>query len=101
MDPHASIDARHAFNGVALGDARLDRRCLRIAEALQERPAASFTEAMGSDAAAEALYRFMGNAKTDHQALADAHRDPTFERALSLGRVLALHDTSVCQFAGV
>src|SRR5690606_25606126 len=55
---------------------------------------------MGSDAASEALYRFMANPKVNPLALADAHRDATYERALPLGRILALHDTSLCQLRG-
>lgn len=100
MTQQTLIDAASDLDRLSLKDARLDRRCLAIVQALQRKPTASFTEALGSDAASEGFYRFMRNDKVEWRALADEHRDATHERALQEGRILALHDTSLCQFGG-
>jgi hypothetical protein len=55
---------------------------------------------MGSDAAAEAFYRFVANKRTDWERLMAGHVRKTHERALECRTVLAVHDSSLCQFEG-
>ena len=94
------IDAASDFSNVRLGDARLDRRLLSISRALQERPSESFPRALGEDAALEGFYRFLANERVTWRPIFDAHVDATRKRAAEHGRVLAIHDTTLCQFSG-
>lgn len=101
MQLESLIDVQNDFANISLGDMRLNRRCQRIAEALQDNPTASFTAALGDDAATEGLYRFLGNSKVEWQRVLDEHRDASWDRAIAMeGHVLAIHDTSMCQFGG-
>lgn len=88
------------FAGVNMRDARLDARLNMIVRALEARPDAGFPQAMGSDAAAEAFYRFVSNKRTDWERLMAGHVRKTHERALECRTVLAVHDSSLCQFEG-
>lgn len=93
-------DAVDEFRGVALGDLRLDRRLAGIVGALQARPADSFPDAMGTDAATEGLYRFLENERVSWFSLLAGHVTHTVERASKFKRVFALHDSTIAQFNG-
>lgn len=88
------------FGTVSLGDARLDNRLERIATLLAQSPAASFPEAMRTEADQEALYRFLGNKKVAAAKLLAAHADATRKRASSRSRIRVLHDTTEFSFEG-
>jgi hypothetical protein len=79
---------------------RLERRAIKLARAMARRPAASFPEAMRSDSALEAAYRFFNNKKVTPKAILSAHREETICRAAELGSALAIHDTTLCEFTG-
>lgn len=100
LDTPAVIDSRQDFAAVCLGDLRLDKRLLDIAAALQERPAASFPEALGGDAAAEGFYRFLANERVDWADVLEGHAEATRRRSEEVGSILAIHDTSTCAFGG-
>jgi hypothetical protein len=84
----------------SLGDARLDCRLGQIADALEAKPTMSFPKVFGSDAATEAFYRFMANAKVSWGPLLDSHVESTHQRCVEAGAILAIHDTTLCQFGG-
>jgi len=58
-----SIAIVKEFNGVDLGDRRLDRRAEAIAEKVAKRPSASFPKLMVTSKEQEAFYRFLRNNK--------------------------------------
>ena len=94
------ISAPSDFRSVHLGDARLNDRLLTISEALQERPSESFPKSFADDAGTEAFYRFLANDRVEWRVLFDAHADATRQRVQNQRRVLAVHDTTLCQFSG-
>jgi hypothetical protein len=95
------MDVRNELANISLGDLRPNRRCQSIARALQDNPTASFTAALGDDAAAEGLYRFLGNPKVEWQHVLDEHRDASWEPAIAMEEhVLVIHDTTTCQLGG-
>lgn len=98
MGPARSV--AEEFDGVVLGDARLDARLGIIVRALEARPDAGFPQAMGSDAASEGFYRFVGNDRVTWDRLAEGHIRKTHERASKGEVILAVHDTTLCQFEG-
>ena len=51
------------FDGVRLGDARLDRRLHRVLAQLSVAPGDSFPDQTKSEADQEALYRFLNNGR--------------------------------------
>lgn len=81
-----------------LGDSRRNDRFEEIVQSLTSQPDASVPEAMGTQAALEAYYRFMRNEAIDHQSLLEPHFDQTRQRAESLSRALVVHDTTEFNF---
>jgi hypothetical protein len=65
MQLESLIGIRNDLANISLGNKRLNRRCQGIAQALQDNPTASFTVALGDDAASEGLYRFLANPKVE------------------------------------
>jgi hypothetical protein len=92
--------ASDEVSGVALGDARLDRRAVRIAELLAASPADSFPEQSGEDAELEALYRFVNNERVEAELLLNPHMQLTAARAVAAKDVIVIHDTTVFSFGG-
>lgn len=90
----ADYELRHA----ALPDRRLQRRLVRIVEALARRPECSVPQAAGNWASTKAAYRFWDNRRVSHHALRAAHRQSTLERLPSEGVLLALQDTTSFNF---
>jgi transposase-like protein/DDE family transposase len=88
------------FDGVRLGDARLDRRLHRVLAQLSVAPGDSFPEQMKSEADQEALYRFLNNGNVTMDALLGGHRKQTLTRMPSSGIVRILHDTTEFKFEG-
>ncbi len=83
-----------------LGDSRLNRRGVAIAEMLAVDPSASFPNAMGDEAALEGFYRFINNDKVTLDALLEPHHDETCARAEAVQSTLVLHDTTEVHYAG-
>lgn len=77
-----------------LGDARLNKRCGLLLEALSDDPEASFPTALVSPAATKAMYRFLQNAHFETVALHQAHLQSTLKRCHEHPHVLAIHDTT-------
>jgi hypothetical protein len=68
--------------------------------ALAARPAQSLPVSMGSQAALEASYRFLGNKRVSPSAILAPHIERTHERCRERGAVLAVFDTSELRFGG-
>jgi hypothetical protein len=88
------------FDGVSLGDKRLDERVLSIVEAVATSPAASFPRQETTVAGREALYRFFSNPKVTVEKLLEAHTRATLERMADRPVVRLLHDSSSFEFSG-
>jgi hypothetical protein len=75
-------------------DLRHSKRLSRTLKVLGNNPNKSVPDAAGSDAEAQAIYRFWANDKvTEHQIL-ESHRDNVVSRCLKAGVVLAIQDTT-------
>jgi hypothetical protein len=88
------------FEGVSLGDERLDERLLRIVELAGAAPSDSFPDQMESVADREALYRFLGNPRVTMQAVLSGHIRQTHARICDRPVIRILHDTSTFHFPG-
>lgn len=89
------------FQRAELGDERLVRRAVGLAQALAKAPKLSLPHVWATDAELEAGYHFLRNARTNFTALMEAAQLETRKRALEAQRVLVLHDTTdvTCQAA--
>ena len=121
--PYAPIDVRECgigenwaeeeFHGAPLGDKRLEKRLISIAQEKSKAPTKPFTEvARGDRAAIAGYYRFIdapAGSEIDMDAILQPHRDRTLCRMNNSGDVLCLHDTTdlnldnlnVCEGLGV
>lgn len=77
-----------------LDDRRLNQRCVKIVESLSAKPEASIPQAMGSQAAAKATYRFWDSKKVTSSKILTAHHKATLERIKNQQQVLLLQDTT-------
>jgi hypothetical protein len=99
----AELDRRAVlteFDGIRLGDARLDRRLHRVLAQLSVAPGDSFPEQMRSEADQEGLYRFLNNGNVTFDALLEGHQRQTLTRMPSSGILRILHDTTEFTFEG-
>ncbi len=93
--------ASSEFEHISLGDFRLERRARSLLAAHGRDPAASFPEALGNEAALEALYRFVGNDSVDLESLVGAHAREGWRRSVEAGGpLLIVHDSSEFQYEG-
>lgn len=97
LDPRVVLTE---FEGVRLGDERLDRRLQRVLSKVSAAPSDSFPEQMESDADQEALYRFLNNEKVTVDALLEGHRKQTIARMRDCQLVRIVHDTTELSFEG-
>jgi hypothetical protein len=88
------------FAGAMLGDVRLTKRLVQIAERLVVNPALPFPRAMAMDADLEGYYRFLRNPETSFQAVLEPHIRATVERAIAYAEVVAVHDSSDFRYGG-
>jgi hypothetical protein len=86
------------YRGVSFGDARLERRLLRLAASLSVAPAASFPVAANDDAELEATYRFLNNERVTAEEIMRPHQARTVERCRAADVVVVAHDTSEFNF---
>jgi hypothetical protein len=87
------------FSGADFGDARLGARLVQLAAALSREPASSLPEAMGSEAALEASYRFLNNTRVDPALILTPHWLQTEQRIKdATGDVIVAHDTTEFSF---
>lgn len=98
--PNDSVDrVVSVFETVELGDPRRAERLESTLRRLAESPRSTIPEAMGSEAELEGAYRFFRSRHVTLEALTLAHAEATANRAKKVGCVLAIHDTTTCEFA--
>lgn len=88
------------FAGAELGDLRLTKRLVAVAEAIHEHPERGFPTMLSTSAELEGFYRFLSNDKVTVEGVLQPHVDATVERAARHERVIVAHDTSEFRFEG-
>jgi Transposase DNA-binding len=92
---------RH-FGVAKLGDERLTKRLVQIANRMVEHPGGTLPEKMESPAELEGLYRFANNSKVRHQKILEPHRQHTWQQIGSEQRtVYVIYDTTELDFSGL
>lgn len=96
-----NLNAVAEFEGLDLGDARLDARTRKVVGAMERDPAASFPTAMESVAEREAFYRLINNDAVTLQALIAPHSAQTMARILGCAeRPIVAVDKTKFMFTG-
>ncbi|GMQ89876.1 MAG: hypothetical protein BMS9Abin10_0211 [Gammaproteobacteria bacterium] len=90
--------ASQEFGGVALGDARLTQRAVRLARDFYAKPLANIPQACGSRAKTKAAYRFFDHPRTGMEELLSSHYQATAERIGEERVVLAVQDTTALNY---
>lgn len=101
-DDPMSVDAgwsKAEFSAIQLGDARLNKRLLHLAETLGARPAAPINQACGDWKAAKAAYRFFDNPKAEWSKILKPHQIQTVQRMGAYPVVLAVQDTTILNYS--
>jgi hypothetical protein len=92
--------AEEEFKGLDLGDKRLDKRAVLLAERLAEKPTASIPGACGGWAETQAAYRFLAQEELDWRAILAPHWACAQARMREHAVVLCLQDTTELDFNG-
>ena len=92
--------AAEEFESLDLGDARLDRRAVLLAERLSQKPGASIPGACGNWSETVAAYRFLGNEGVSWDDVMAAHWDASQKRISQHKVVLCLQDTTELDYNG-
>jgi len=92
--------AAQEFETIDLGDPRLNRRAVLLAERLGQKPGASILGACGNWAETAAAYRFLRNEQVSCEEVLAAHRQATMARIREHAVVLFLQDTTELDYNG-
>lgn len=92
--------AQEELETVSLGDARLDKRVVILAEQLAQKPGASIPQACGDWGQTQAAYRFLAHEDTSGQAVLEAHARASMKRMSAHPVVLCVQDTTELDFEG-
>ncbi len=92
--------AQAEFETIDLGDKRLDRRLMLLAERLADKPNASIPGACKGWAETQAAYRFLSQEDVAWQAILEPHWACSIERMKAQRTVLCLQDTTELDFNG-
>lgn len=92
--------ATEEFRDIDLGDKRLDRRAVLLAERLAQKPEASIPEACGGWAETLAAYRFLEQEKVEWRDILAPHWQCTETRMAACPVVLCIQDTTELDFNG-
>jgi len=84
---------------VDLGDARRNRRLIKIVEDLSSHPCASVPQASRDAAALQGLYDFWANPRIRAGDILAGHQKSVIERSGKQKTVLALQDTSELDYS--
>lgn len=87
------------FEGIDLGDQRLNRRAAVVGEALAADPAASVNAACNGWADTQAAYRLFNNDSVQPERILQAHVEQTQRRIAEHGVVLLVQDTTELDFS--
>lgn len=83
---------------VRLGDARLNKRLVKMVEDLAAQPESSVPQACGDWAATKGAYEFWKNHKVKPDSIIMAHKQSTIERLREQDTVIAIQDTTGLDF---
>jgi len=86
--------AADEFAAVDLGDKRLNTRLVTLCDCFSDAPESPINQACADWAETKAAYRFFRNENVEPNAILDAHRHKTVQRAKTHRTVLAIQDTS-------
>src|SRR5215207_3728617 len=86
------------FDGLDLGDARLNRRLLTLAEAFGARPQAPINQASADWQSTKAAYAFFANPQALPAEILLPHQQRTLERMAAYPLVLAIQDTTFLNY---
>ena len=90
------------FGAADLGDARLNRRLIQVAEQVAAHPGATFPKKFHDPAALQGFYRLMKHERVTHAAILAPHGAETLQRMRATpGVTLCLHDTTVLDYSGL
>jgi IS4 transposase len=92
--------AAEEFKHIDLGDRRLDKRAVLLAERLAANPAASIPQACGGWAETQAAYRFLAQDEIDWESILAPHWQCAHTRMRAHPVVLCLQDTTELDFNG-
>ncbi len=92
--------AEEEFNSLDLGDARLNRRVVRLSERLADKPTASLPGACRGWAETQGAYRLLAQEQVDWRDLLAPHWACTHTRMQADDVVLCIADTTVLDFHG-
>ena len=92
--------AAQEFETLDLGDARLNKRAVLLAERLSQKPGASIPGACESWSETVAAYRFLGNEEVGWDDVMAAHWDASQQRISQHKLVLCLQDTTELDYNG-
>lgn len=92
--------AQQELGGAQLGDARLSRRLVLLANRLAEQPSASIPQACRGWAEMQAAYRFLAQDRLDWRDILQPHWDASAQRMQAHPVVLCLQDTTELDFEG-
>lgn len=92
--------AAEEFKNIDLGDRRLDKRTVLLAECMAANPLASIPQACGGWAETQAAYRFLAQDDIDWEAILAPHWQRAEERMRAHRVVLCLQDTTELNFNG-
>lgn len=90
--------AEEELSNADLGDARVSRRLVRLAENLSANPTASIPQACQGWAETKAAYRFFAREELDWRAILQPHWERTEERMRACPRVLCPQDSAELDF---
>ena len=92
--------AAEEFATVELGDKRLNKRLVKLAQQLADKPTASIPGACGGWGDTAAAYRMLDNERCDWREIIETHGRCAVQRMAGLPVVLCLHDTTELDFNG-
>lgn len=92
--------AAHEWSTADLGDRRLNRRLVKLAQQLGDRPTASIPAACGGWADTAGAYRMLSNDSVDWRDVLEPHTRCTVQRMAGAPVVLCLQDTTELDFNG-
>ena len=92
--------AAEEFKNIDLGDRRLDKRTVLLAERMAANPMASIPQACGGWAETQAAYRFLAQDDVEWEAILAPHWQSSEERMRAHRVVLCLQDTTELDFNG-
>ena len=92
--------ANDEFGTIELGDRRLNRRAVQLAERLGQQPGASIPGACGSWAETAAAYRFLSHDQVGWEEILSAHAQACQARIREHAVVLCLQDTTELDYNG-